>query len=156
MRLLIIGTLKGQLTTATKMAMERGARVVQANDIQSGMNTLRSQGADLVMVDWNHVSYPYLDVETPTLDAVIQRAKSKGVTRVMCDGEIIFEEGRFTRVDQVTALKALHDDLQKALSDDEVERRNLSKALLPHVRKFYSEYMDPSSHQPFYRPSSRV
>jgi cytosine/adenosine deaminase-related metal-dependent hydrolase len=114
------------------------------------------KAADLVMIDWNQVAYPYLDVETPTLDAVIQRAKSKGVTRVMCDGEIIFEQGRFTRVDQVTALKALHDDLQKALSDDEVERRNLSKALLPHVRKFYSEYMDPASHQPFYRPSSRV
>lgn len=51
MRLLIIGTLKGQLTTATKIAMERGAKVTQANDIESGMNALRSQGADLVMVD---------------------------------------------------------------------------------------------------------
>jgi len=30
-------------------------------------------------------------------------------------------------------LKALHDDLSKALSDDEVERRNLSKVLLPYA-----------------------
>ena len=51
MRLLIIGTLKGQLTTATKMAMDKGAKVTQANDIASGMNALRTQGADLVMVD---------------------------------------------------------------------------------------------------------
>jgi DNA-binding NtrC family response regulator len=51
MRLLIIGTLKGQLTTATKIAMDRGAKVTQADDIASGMNALRSHGADLVMVD---------------------------------------------------------------------------------------------------------
>ena len=29
-------------------------------------------------------------------------------------------------------------------------------ALLPIVRKFYANYMDPSRHEPFYRPSSRV
>jgi hypothetical protein len=74
----------------------------------------------------------------------------------MCDGEVIYENGRFTRVDRDSALKALHDDLCKALADDEVERRQLSKALLPHVRAFYSKYIDPSKHQPFYRQSSRV
>ena len=54
------------------------------------------------------------------------------------------------------ALKALHDDLGKALADDEVERRKLSVALLPHARKFYANYIDTSKHQPFYRPSSMV
>jgi len=56
----------------------------------------------------------------------------------------------------VQPLRALHRDLQKALADDEVERRRLSKALLPHVRAFYAGYFDPEQHQPFYRPSSRV
>jgi hypothetical protein len=74
----------------------------------------------------------------------------------MCDGEVIYQEGRFTRVDRDSALKALHDDLSRALSDDEVERRKLSKALLPHAKRFYAEYIDPSRHEPFYRPSSRV
>ncbi len=91
---------------------------------------------------------------TPVLDAVIQRAKTGGVRHVMCGGEAIYAGGRFTRVDQAAALKALHDDLAHALSDDEVERRKLSKALLPHVKRFYAGYMDPAAHQPFYRPSS--
>ena len=52
MRLLIVGTLNGQLTTATKMAMDRGASVTQADTIEQALNTLRSRsGADLVMVD---------------------------------------------------------------------------------------------------------
>ena len=57
----------------------------------------------------------------------------------MCDGEVIYQDGKFTKVDKTAALKALHDDLSKALADDEVERRKLSVALLPHVRKFYAE-----------------
>jgi hypothetical protein len=72
------------------------------------------------------------------------------------DAIVIYRDGHFTRVDRDGALKALHDDLQRALSDDEVERRKLSKALLPHVKEFYGNYVDPARHEPFYRQSSRV
>ena len=70
------------------------------------------------------------------------------------DGGIGAAAGVSTKVDRTAALKALHDDLNKALADDEVERRKLSVALLPHARRFYSNYIDTSKHQPFYRPSS--
>jgi hypothetical protein len=42
------------------------------------------------------------------------------------------------------------------LSDDEADRRKLSKALLQHVKAFYKNYIDPAKHEPFYRRSSRV
>jgi DNA-binding NtrC family response regulator len=52
MRLLIVGTLKGQLTTATKIAMDRGASVTHADAIDQALAVLRSgRGADLLMVD---------------------------------------------------------------------------------------------------------
>ena len=52
MRLLIIGTLKGQLTTATKIAMDRGASVTHAESIEQALAVLRSgKGADLLMVE---------------------------------------------------------------------------------------------------------
>jgi 5-methylthioadenosine/S-adenosylhomocysteine deaminase len=114
------------------------------------------KGADLSLIDWKQISYPYLDEEMPLLDAVIQRAKTEGMRTVMCDGEVIYDNGRFTRVDRDNALKTLHDELSVALADDEVERRKLSKALLPHVKKFYTNYFDPGRHEPFYRQSSRV
>ncbi|NRA87125.1 MAG: sigma-54-dependent Fis family transcriptional regulator [Rhizobiales bacterium] len=54
MRLLIIGTLNGQLTTATKMAMDKGAKVIHADDIIKALHIVRSgKGADLAMVDVN-------------------------------------------------------------------------------------------------------
>jgi two-component system response regulator FlrC len=51
MRLLIIGTLKGQLSAATKIAIDRGASVTHAVDNEQGMKVLRSRGADLIMAD---------------------------------------------------------------------------------------------------------
>src|SRR5437660_1150952 len=52
MRLLIVGTLKGQLTTATKIAMDNGASVTHAEATEQAMAVLRGgKGADLLLVD---------------------------------------------------------------------------------------------------------
>jgi cytosine/adenosine deaminase-related metal-dependent hydrolase len=137
-----------------RMATAGGAMTTPFGD---HLGTLApGKAADMVLIDWQQIAYPYLDEETKLLDAVMQRAKTEGVRTVICDGEVIYADGKFTRVDRDAALRALHDDLSKALADDEVERRKLSKALLPHVRAFYEGYYDPDQHVPFYRPSSRV
>src|SRR5260221_1860357 len=136
-----------------RMATSGGAKTTPFADTIDALEPGRA--ADTVLIDWRQISYPYLDAETPLLDAVLQRAKTSGVRTVICDGEIIYSDGKFTRVDRDAALRALHEDLQRALSDDEVERRRLSKALLPHVRAFYAKYFDPDRHAPFYRQSLR-
>src|SRR4249920_4079387 len=52
MRLLIVGTLGGQLTTATKLAMDKGASVTHAESNDQALAVLRSgRGADLLLVD---------------------------------------------------------------------------------------------------------
>jgi two-component system, response regulator FlrC len=52
MRLLIVGSLHGQLTLATKYAMQKGAAVTHAETIDQALAVLRSgRGADILMVD---------------------------------------------------------------------------------------------------------
>lgn len=52
MRLLIIGSLGGQIGAASQIAMRRGAKVTQADDVDGALSLLRSgAGADLVMID---------------------------------------------------------------------------------------------------------
>jgi two-component system response regulator FlrC len=51
MRLLIVGTLLGQLSSATKLAMDKGATVTHAADIEQALRVLRGRGADLLLVD---------------------------------------------------------------------------------------------------------
>jgi DNA-binding NtrC family response regulator len=51
MRLLIIGRLNGELITASKIAMSRGAAVTNAESLAQGLAVLRAKGADLIMID---------------------------------------------------------------------------------------------------------
>jgi DNA-binding NtrC family response regulator len=52
MRLLIVGSLQGQIGAATKIAMDRGAKVTHANDLEQALAELRAgRGADLVLCD---------------------------------------------------------------------------------------------------------
>ncbi|MEQ8504251.1 MAG: sigma-54 dependent transcriptional regulator [Rhodospirillales bacterium] len=52
MRLLIIGTLGGQIGAASQIAMQKGAKVQQAETTDSALEQLRAgQGADLIMID---------------------------------------------------------------------------------------------------------
>ncbi|WP_309087761.1 sigma-54 dependent transcriptional regulator [Phenylobacterium sp.] len=58
MRLLVVGKLSGQLSTAVKMAMSAGAKVSHVESIAAATHALRAgQGADLLMVDYD------LDIE---------------------------------------------------------------------------------------------
>jgi DNA-binding NtrC family response regulator len=52
MRLLIIGSLNGYMGAASKIALDKGAKVVHAPSIEGGLNALRSgKGAELVFMD---------------------------------------------------------------------------------------------------------
>lgn len=52
MRLLIIGSLGGQFGAASQIALSRGAKVTQVDDVDAALHSLRSgKGADLAMVD---------------------------------------------------------------------------------------------------------
>jgi DNA-binding NtrC family response regulator len=54
MRLLIVGSLSGQLGEACKIAVTHGAKVIHADDLDSALEILRlgaGGGADLVMID---------------------------------------------------------------------------------------------------------
>jgi DNA-binding NtrC family response regulator len=52
MKVLIVGSLDGRLTAATKLALDKGATVAHAADIGEALGALRAgQGADLLVVD---------------------------------------------------------------------------------------------------------
>lgn len=52
MRLLIIGTLNGQIGAASQIAIQKGAKIQQAENVEGALELLRAgKGADLVMMD---------------------------------------------------------------------------------------------------------
>ncbi|PCI49597.1 MAG: sigma-54-dependent Fis family transcriptional regulator [Alphaproteobacteria bacterium] len=51
MRLIIVGSLGGQLTAASQIALDNGAKVIHAPDEATALRLIRTKGADLLMID---------------------------------------------------------------------------------------------------------
>jgi cytosine/adenosine deaminase-related metal-dependent hydrolase len=112
--------------------------------------------ADLVMLDWNAVTYPYQDDAIPLIDVLVQRARSGAVRTVMIAGEIVYDNGRFARVDRDAVLAEIAARFRRPLTPAEEERRRLARAVFPHVRAFYDGYLAGTGDDPFYRTSGRA
>jgi len=125
-----------------QMATENGALTTPFG---ASLGTIApGKAADLVLLDWDRIAFPYLDDEVPVVDALVHLARTSGVETVIVAGEPILRDRRFTRIDKAAALEELAASLRVPLRPDELGRRALSKRLLPHVRRFYADegYLD--------------
>jgi 5-methylthioadenosine/S-adenosylhomocysteine deaminase len=113
------------------------------------------KAADLVLVRWRDVAYPYLDPETPAVDALVYRGRASAVDTVLVAGEVVVKEGRITRLDKAAVLEELAASLRVPLRPDEERRRHLAREVFPHVQRFYDGWLDAGRREPFYTPNSR-
>ena len=136
-----------------RMATEHGAHTTPFKD---RIGTLEiGKAADMVVMNWEDVTYPYMDALMPVLYTLLHRARTTAIETVLVAGEPILRDGKFTRVDKDAALAELAESLQKPLRPEEQHRRVLSERLCPHVHEFYKDYLAEQTRTPFYRPSSR-
>jgi 5-methylthioadenosine/S-adenosylhomocysteine deaminase len=106
--------------------------------------------ADAVMVNVTRAFYPYQDDNVPTLDALLQRAKTDSVDAVFVNGNKIYENGKFTRVDREKVLAELAEALSRPRTMAENQSRDLRRLVVPHVEAFYREYLiDAENREPF-------
>lgn len=135
-----------------RMATEGGAKTTPFGNSIGRLDPGRC--FDAVLIDWNAATYPFQDEAIQMLDALVQRAKSKHVSAVYIGGEVVYEGGRFTKIDRDEALAEIAALLAKPRTPEDEARRALSRAVFPHVRAFYDSYLDTATHVPFYAASS--
>jgi cytosine/adenosine deaminase-related metal-dependent hydrolase len=125
-----------------RMATENGAATTGFGATLGRLEP--GQGADLVLIDWRSIAYPYLDAGVPIVDAVLLRAKTSAVDTVIVAGEPVLRDGRFTRLDKAAVLEELAASLRAPLLPEEERRVAMSDRLLPHVLQFYRDegYLD--------------
>ena len=90
------------------------------------------------------------------LDAVVQRAKAQHVDAVYIGGDVVYADGRFTKVDRDAVLAEIAGILNRPRTPEEIERRDLGLAVFPHVKSFYDGYIRPGDRRPFYAGSSEA
>jgi cytosine/adenosine deaminase-related metal-dependent hydrolase len=136
-----------------QMATEHGAKTT---GFAKQIGTLEvGKAADIVLMDWNHIAYPYLDEEISVIDAVIYRSRTAGVKAVMVEGEVIYQDGQFTRVDKSSALDELANLLKAPRTQAEKRRQILAREVFPYVKQFYEGWLDHRHCDPFYCQNCR-
>jgi cytosine/adenosine deaminase-related metal-dependent hydrolase len=111
--------------------------------------------ADMTLLNWNAIAKPYLDADTPILSAILHRAKPQAVDAVIVNGNVIYENGRFTNVDRDTIMARLEENMARPRTAFEDELRQTAEALQPHLRAFYTDYVT-TDHVPFYKHNSKI
>lgn len=137
--ILQMATSGGAATTAFK------ARIGQLEE---------GRAADLVIFDWDQVSFPYLSDDVGVVDALVQRAKSENIAYVMVGGEIVVDHGQFRRVDRAAALQELSKTLSRPETAIEQRNRKLGLGLVKYARDVYADYLSAKRGTPFYRQNA--
>jgi len=135
-----------------RMATESGAKTTPFGDNIGRLDPGRL--CDLVMINWRKALRPHQDPDVPILDAILQRAKSNSVDAVIVGGEVIYKNGRFTRIDRDAILEQIEEALSRPRSLEEERRRVMGLEVFPYVKRFYDGYLDGERRDPFYKPSS--
>jgi 5-methylthioadenosine/S-adenosylhomocysteine deaminase len=137
-----------------RMATEDGAKTTafgtEIGKLEPG------RGFDAVLMNWTTATYPYQDADVPMLDALMQRAKTNAVDAVYIAGDLVYADGKFTRIDRDAVLKEIADVLAKPRTPEENARGALGRAVFPHVKAFYDGYLGDAKTVPFYGQSSTI
>lgn len=119
-----------------EMATVNGALAAGFGDLVGTLEP--GQRADMVLLNLRHIEEPYLDDEVSIVDAVVHRGRAVDVDSVLVDGELVMHERRLTRIDRAKICEEVRQSLDRPLRQEEMERRDLARALEPHLRRFYA------------------
>jgi cytosine/adenosine deaminase-related metal-dependent hydrolase len=141
-------------TQVLRMASEHGARTTAFGSEIGRLDPGRR--LDAVVLDYQSATYPFQDPDIPPLDTLIYRAKTKDVHAVLVEGEVIYKDGRFTRIDRDAILARIAEALATPRDQDEQDRHWLREQVFPVVEQFYDGYLQNTApRSPFYQASSK-
>lgn len=118
------------------MATAAGARACLLADRVGSLEV--GKRADAVLVNLDRLGDRLgLGGDVPVLELLVQRGRAQHIDAVLVDGEVVFADGRCTRIDEAAVVRELRARFAEPLKPHEHERRAMADALRPHVRAFY-------------------
>ncbi len=137
-----------------QMATEHGAHTTPFG---SDIGVLEpGKAADMVLIDWAELTYPYLSEAMPIMDALLYRARCSHVDTVIVAGQPVLRNGKFTQVDKDAMLAEVARVFNPVPSAEEQRQRQVSAQLRVELKKIYKNYLDDVRTDPFYRTNSRT
>ena len=133
------------------MATANGARSLA---MESSLGKLEAgRKADIVLIDPDGFTKPYLDPRVHVVDALLYRARGMDVDTVLVDGEVVLRDKVFVKLDENELLRELTASAEAAPAPLTQRWVDVLRELRPHVVRFYERWETPA-YQPCYTVNS--
>ena len=129
------------------MATIGGAKVTTFGDDIGSLEVGRQ--ADMVLLDWEEITFPYVDEDLDLLEILVSRARGKDVQTVFVGGRVVYQDGVYPGIDREVVTKEIERQLGQTMPASVRERRGIYTSLEPYLRSFYQgwEFDTTSSYQ---------
>ncbi len=124
------------------MATRNGAKVTFFGDETGTLEV--GKRADMVLLDLQRITEPYLDPGTDIVDALVYRGRGSDVDTVIVDGEVLLRGGVHTKFDRTEIAAQIRESLDGPLKPFAVERARLNADLKPHVERWFASQQMPA------------
>ena len=108
--------------------------------------------ADMVLLDWDRISSPYVAENLDILDVLVARARAPDVRAVITEGRVIYEDGEFKTINADDVMRSIREELSSPEPEELTYRRGLAAQLEPYLRDYYRDWAVPT--QPMYHYQS--
>jgi 5-methylthioadenosine/S-adenosylhomocysteine deaminase len=140
-----------------RMGTRNGAAVL---GFDGWVGTLhRGKRADMVLLDLEAISEPYAYEGHDPLDLLLYRGNKNHIRTVLVDGEVLLDQGKFTRIDREEVIRKLRESIPADYKQrfDEANRPMpaLRRAIARHFDPWYAE-IEEWEKRPYYFMNNRV
>jgi 5-methylthioadenosine/S-adenosylhomocysteine deaminase len=97
----------------------------------------KGKRADIILVNLDNITEPYLDAGTSILDALIYRGRALDVDTTIVDGQVLMKGRRLTTVNRADIVGEIREQLTQTLKPHEVERKEAAKQLVLYVHRYF-------------------
>jgi cytosine/adenosine deaminase-related metal-dependent hydrolase len=124
-----------------KMSTINSAKVVGWDD---RIGTLTpGMSCDVILMNLDHVEYPFLDPNVPTLDAILYRGRAIDIETVIVEGDVVMRERQFTKFDKIALYRELGKLAKMPLDPIKSNLNALRNEITPYLGDFYNENSAP-------------
>jgi len=112
--------------------------------------------ADLVLLDYEKMTYPFVDPSHDSIDTLLYRGVGRHVHTVMVNGRIVVQEGQLLTVDEEAIGAQLAEAASRPRAVNERALVHAMDELRAHVVKYYQGWPEKVKLEPYFGINSRV
>jgi cytosine/adenosine deaminase-related metal-dependent hydrolase len=137
-----------------KMATENNAKLLGFGDQLGRLETGRL--ADMVLLDYETMAYPYVDPAHDPVDTLLYRGKGSYVHTVIVNGRKVVEDGKVLLIDEKAVTKRLAEDSSRPRTDQEIALGRAMDTIKKQALKYYKGWPQKVDVEPYFYVNSQV